>query len=174
MHISDYLNLKKKSNLGRLSWDDYFMSLAVLTSMRSQDPSTKCGSVVVDNDNIVVSLGYNGFVRGFDDPERWNNKEAKYDRIIHSEANAILNAASNGRSVKGCTLYVTWIPCSKCALMIAQSGIKRVFAIKDSTEDTIWNFDETIKILEDSNIELIQVDFQPITLQRFIRGKLIE
>ncbi len=108
-------------------WDIWFLGLAKYTSTASKDPSTKTGAVIVDSDNRVVSLGYNGFPKGVDDSqERLNNRELKYKMIVHCERNAMLFAQ---RSLANCTLY-TWpfMSCSVCAAMVIQSGIKRVVA----------------------------------------------
>lgn len=106
-------------------WDRRFMALAQQIATWSKDPSTKVGAVIVDAHRRIVSMGYNGFPRGVEDlPERLNDRAQKYPRIVHAEPNAILNAT---RSVKGCTLYVTpFAPCSECAKLIIQAGIKRV------------------------------------------------
>ena len=112
----------------RLTWDEYFMGVALLTALRSPDPSTKMGCVIVDEDNTIVSTGYNAFPRGIrqDDTERFNDKEEKYRMIVHSEANALMNAARQGRSCKGCSIYIPWFPCQECAKLIIQSGINKV------------------------------------------------
>lgn len=159
----------------RPSWDTHFIRMAVLTAMRSRDPSTKCGAVIVDSDNIVVSTGYNGFPRDFNDydDQLWINRDEKYKRIIHAEANAILNAVRHGRSVDGCTLYVTWMPCEKCALMIIQSGIKKVVMLDDPSSDTTWGFDTASMLFNENNVETMVVPFVPITLNRMIRGEIL-
>ena len=106
-------------------WDLRFLNLAVEVSKWSKDPSTKVGSVIVDQDNRVLSLGYNGFPRGTSDSEDLlNNRAIKYERVIHGEVNAILNAT---RSVEGCTLYeIPFASCARCAAVVIQSGIRRV------------------------------------------------
>jgi len=145
----------------------------VLTAMRSEDPSTKCGAVLVDPSNVVVATGYNGFPRGLDDPERWHDREAKYARVIHSELNAVINACNHGRPVAGCTLYVTWNPCRECALLLWQAGIKRVVMVEDHTNDEQWNFGESAKVFADAKIKVETIPFKPIELRRFVRGEVI-
>lgn len=106
-------------------WDDRFMKLAIHVAEWSKDPSTKVGAVIVDGERRVVGMGYNGFPRGVnDDPSRYSVKAVKYRLVVHSEANAILNA--NG-IVTDCTLYTTKFPCTECAKLIIQSSIARVF-----------------------------------------------
>lgn len=113
-----------------ISWEEYFMRLAVLTAKRSKDPSTQVGACIVDPDTKkILSLGYNGFPRGCSDDEfPWekgnkNYEDNKYPYVVHAELNAILNATS---SLKGSHLYVTHEPCEECMKAIVQSGIKKI------------------------------------------------
>lgn len=123
-------------------WDIRFLRLAKEIASWSKDPSTKVGAVIVDDDNQIVSTGYNGFPFCFpDDEEEYANRELKLQRIIHGEMNAIFNAK---RSVRGCTLY-TWpfMSCDKCAPHMLQAGITRFVApdtpseIKERWHDSI-------------------------------------
>lgn len=121
-----------------LKWDEYFMGLAHLSAMRSKDPNTKVGACIVDNQNRVVSIGYNGFPRGCDDKiYPWGREgdylNTKYPFVVHAELNAILNAP---RSVAGCDLYVSLFPCNECAKAIIQAGIKRVIYEDNKYEKT--------------------------------------
>jgi len=108
-------------------WDKRFIDLAEHISTWSKDPSTKVGAVIVDSNRRIVSVGYNGFPAGVHDfSERYENRDIKYEMIIHGEINAILFA---NRDLHGCTLY-TWPfqPCSRCASIVVQKGISRVVA----------------------------------------------
>ena len=108
-------------------WDRRFLALAEFVAQWSKDPSTKTGAVIVDSNNRVVSIGYNGFPRGVNDsPERLENREIKYKIIVHCERNALLFARG---SVEGCRLY-TWpfMSCATCAAMVIQAGIVEVVA----------------------------------------------
>ncbi len=108
-------------------WDRRFLALAAHVAQWSKDPSTKTGAVIVDPNNRVVSLGYNGFPRGVNDlPERLENREIKYKLIVHCERNALLFAQG---PVRGCRLY-TWpfMSCAPCAAMVIQAGIIEVVA----------------------------------------------
>lgn len=100
--------------------------------MKSKDPSTKVGAVIVDSDNEVVSTGYNALPRGANDnvPERYI-KPLKYHCTCHAEANAISLAARKGHSTNGCKIYVPWFPCIECAKLIIQSGISEVILHED-------------------------------------------
>jgi dCMP deaminase len=109
------------------------MDLARHISAWSKDPSTQVGCVIVDPDRKVVGLGFNGFPRGVEDTwERYNDRLAKIPRVVHAEANAILNA---GRDLAGCTAYVTLHPCCECAKLLIQSGITVVYAPNDDLPD---------------------------------------
>lgn len=126
-----------------LSWDAYFMGVAMLSAMRSKDPSTQVGACIVDKDKYIVSVGYNGMPYGCSDDEYpWGRDGAeldtKYPYVCHAELNAILN--SNANSVRGCTIYVALFPCNECAKAIIQSGIKEVVYM----DDKYFNSDNVI------------------------------
>jgi dCMP deaminase len=114
-----------------MNWDEYFMKQAELVASKSKDTSTKVGAVLVRHNN-AFSTGYNGFPRGVNDniPER-HERPAKYDWVVHSEVNAILNAAREGFMTYGSTMYVTLHPCKECAKAIAQAGVKEVVFLSD-------------------------------------------
>ena len=120
--------------------DEYFMGIALLSAKRSKDPSTQVGACIVDNDNKVVSIGYNGMPRGIADNDlTWEKGEglhSKYLYVCHAEFNAILNIR-NGSSLKGCTVYVTLFPCNECTKAIIQTGIKKIVYLSDKYADTI-------------------------------------
>lgn len=121
-----------------ISWEVYFMGMAHLSALRSKDPSTQVGAVIVDDDHKVVSIGYNGFPKGCSDDEYpWDREgdslSSKYVYVVHAELNAILNSP---RSVKGCTLYVSLFPCHECAKAIIQSGIKEIVYESDKYAST--------------------------------------
>ena len=126
-----------------ITWDQYFMAVAKLSSHRSKDPNTQVGCCIVNPNNRIVSLGYNGMPHGCsDDTYPWDRKNKdplknKYLYVCHSELNAILNA--RGRDLTGCKLYVTLFPCNECAKAIIQSGIKEVVY----EEDLYPNLDST-------------------------------
>ena len=112
-----------------ISWDEYFMGVAMLSSMRSKDPHTQVGACIVSKDNKILSMGYNGFPAGCsDDAFPWAREgeplDNKYLYTTHSELNAILNY--RGGSLEGAKLYVSLFPCNECAKAIIQAGIKTV------------------------------------------------
>lgn len=122
-----------------ISWDEYFMGIAVLSSLRSKDPNTKVGACIVDNNHKVVSIGYNGMPRGIDENQvSWEKGEglnSKYLYVCHAEFNAILNTR-NGSYLDGCILYVTLFPCNECAKAIIQTGIKEVVFADNKYENS--------------------------------------
>lgn len=108
------------------------MGVALLAAKRSKDPSTQVGACIVDESNVILSTGYNGFPKGCSDDEfPWNRdgEDNKYPFVVHAELNAILNA--NGKSLKGSRLYVALFPCNECAKAIIQSGVKEVIYLSD-------------------------------------------
>ena len=123
-----------------ISWEEYFMGVAMLAARRSKDPNTQVGACIVSPDKIIVSTGYNGMPKGCSDDEfPWEREgeETKYPYVVHAELNAVLNA--NGRDLRGCSLYVALFPCNECTKAIIQSGIKEVFYLSDKYADTMGN-----------------------------------
>lgn len=147
-------------------WDVRFLSLAREISTWSKDPSTKCGSVIVDSyKNRIVSTGYNGFPRYIaDTPKLLNDREEKYKRVIHCEMNAILFAKEN---LEGFTLY-TWpdMSCVRCAAHVIQTGIGTiVYPVFNGAHLMAerWGkeFEVAEQLFKEANIEMIQVDAIP-------------
>ena len=121
-----------------ISWDEYFMGIAMLAAHRSKDPSTQVGACIVSPDNIIISTGYNGMPKGCsDDVFPWDREgaETKYPYVVHAELNAILNA--NGRDLRGSRVYVALFPCNECAKAIIQSGVKEVVYLSNKYKDTM-------------------------------------
>ena len=122
-----------------ITWDEYFMGVAILSGMRSKDPNTQVGACIVSPDHKILSMGYNGFPVGCSDDEfPWEREgeplENKYFYTTHSELNAILNY--RGGSLEGATIYVTLFPCNECAKAIIQSGIRRIVYDSDKYDNT--------------------------------------
>lgn len=122
-----------------LSWDEYFMGVAILSSYRSKDPNTQVGACIVNDKNRIMSVGYNGLPIGCSDDEfPWERNgeqyNTKYPYVCHAELNAILNNA--GANLEGCRIYVALFPCNECAKAIIQSGIKEVIYLSDKYADT--------------------------------------
>ena len=122
-----------------ITWDEYFMSVAMLAGMRSKDPNSQVGACIVSEDNKILSIGYNGFPKDCSDDEfpwarQGDELNTKYFYVVHSELNAILNYS--GGSLEGAKLYVSLFPCNECAKAIIQSGIKEVIYDSDKYADT--------------------------------------
>lgn len=150
-----------------ISWDEYFMGVALLSSMRSKDPNTQVGACIVNDDNRIVSVGYNGFPRGCSDENfPWersgeNPNETKYPFVCHAELNAILN--SNGIGLKNTRIYVALFPCNECAKSIIQAGIKEVIYISDKYANT-----------DGAKASRMMLESAGIKLTRFESNKKIE
>ena len=123
-----------------ISWSDYFMGIAILSAHRSKDPSSQVGACIVNPQNKIVGIGYNGFPIGCNDDELPWAREApsyldtKYPYVCHAELNAIMN--KNAADLTGARIYVTLFPCNECAKLIIQSGIQRVIYLSDKYHDT--------------------------------------
>ncbi len=116
-----------------ISWDNYFMGVASLSALRSKDSSSQVGACIVNNNNLIVGIGYNGLPYGCSDDEfPWTREgdflNSKYAYVVHAEANAILNSNTDLHNSR---IYVTLFPCNECAKLIIQSGIKEVIYLED-------------------------------------------
>jgi dCMP deaminase len=122
-----------------ISWDEYFMGIALLSAKRSKDPSTQVGACIVNQYNKIVGIGYNGFPIGCDDDSLpWaktseDPNETKYPYVVHAEANAILNST---KDLHGARVYVALFPCNECTKLVIQSGIKEIVYLSDKYKDT--------------------------------------
>ena len=120
--------------LDYINWDDYFMGVAILSSKRSKDDSTKVGCCIVSKEKRIIGCGYNGMPNGCNDDEmNWERTgdgiNNKYFYVVHAEANAIIN--SDRSQLKNASLYTTLFPCNECAKLIVQCGIKEVIYLSD-------------------------------------------
>lgn len=150
-----------------VSWDECFMAMAMLIAQRSKDPSTQVGACIVNQDHIVMGLGYNGLPRGLNDDEYpWSKKdgnfsETKYPYVVHAEMNAILNSQQR---LKNCIMYVTLFPCNECSKAIIQSGITKLIYFSDKhahRESTI----ASKKMLQDAGVEVVVFENQSLLLK---------
>lgn len=121
-----------------ISWDEYFIAVAMLSAERSKDPNTRVGACIVDNDNKILATGYNGAPIGYNDDDfSWSREgnflNTKYAYVCHAELNAILNSHSD---LRGSKIYVYLFPCNECAKAIIQAGIKEVIYVCDKYKDT--------------------------------------
>lgn len=136
---------KSKARTDYLSWDMYFMAVAILSAKRSKDPNTQVGACIVGRDNRIISIGYNGAPNGYNDEDfPWeregSNLETKYFYVVHAERNAILNYRGCRRDFEDAKIYVDLFPCNECAKEIIQSRISEVIYLSDkyaNSEETV-------------------------------------
>ena len=136
----------------KLKWDKRYIDMAKLVASWSKDPSTQCGAVIVNADNEIISVGFNGFPKGVaDTDQRLNNRELKYAITLHAERNAILFAK---QSLKDCTLYTFPMQCcSECAAMAIQSGIKRHISLSYQPERWQKSFELANEMFNEAQVK---------------------
>lgn len=150
-----------------LTWDEYFMSLAHLSGMRSKDPNTQVGACIVNERKRIVGIGYNGLPYGCNDDEYpWERDggflDTKYAYVVHAELNAILNATE---PLQNCTIYVSLFPCNECAKAIIQSGIKEVVYESDKYRDTD-SAKASRRMLNSAGVKLRQIDEVKVKVEK--------
>jgi dCMP deaminase len=144
----------------RIDWDEFYLKMADMIASRSKDRSAKIGAVLV-RDNAVISMGYNGFPRGLDDNvETRHERPAKYSYTEHGERNSIYNAAKQGISTQGATMYTQGFPCADCARACIQAGITKVVAYWQADDEVFPKWKESCGIgsemLREVGIELVE------------------
>ena len=151
-----------------ISWDEYFMGIAMLSAKRSKDPNTQVGACIVNQNNKIMSVGYNGFPLGCSDEDfPWERSgddyDTKYPYVCHAELNAILNNA--GGNLKGCKIYVALFPCNECAKAIIQCGISEVIYLSDKYADT-WGTHVSKRMITAAGVKLtkIKLDHDDLTI----------
>ena len=157
--VNNMQNVKRDDYI---TWDEYFIGIAKLSSMRSKDPSTQVGCCIVSKDNRILSVGYNGAPNGFDDDMfpwgRVGEKlDTKYMYVCHSELNAILNYRGSMLDLQGAKIYVRFFPCNECAKAIIQSGITRLVYLDNKYNDT-EDFKESLRMLRAASIMIDSYD----------------
>ena len=136
-------------------WHKRFLDLCEHVATWSKDPSTKLGSVIVDDKKRIVSVGYNGFPRGVEDfEERYEDRPTKYLFVAHAERNALDNAPM---MVDNCTMYVTLLPCNECAKSIIQKGITKVVTYLPTRED-VFNWNITLTMFKEAGVDVVYVE----------------
>lgn len=150
--------MKKKKYM---SWDTYFMSIALLSSFRSKDKYTQNGACIVGSDNKIIGIGYNGLPTGLNDdnPKYWTDEDtdienSRHTYVVHAEKNAILNSIS--KNLKNSKIFVTQFPCNHCAQMIIQVGITEVIYLnkKEHKEEHIKRNKAVEAMFEEVGIEI--------------------
>lgn len=166
----------------RPDWDELYMTMCYLVAMRSLDAHTHVGCVITDSDNVLVSTGYNSLPRGIEIDEeairlsRENGE--KYFWMEHAERNAIYNAARRGTVLKGCRLYVPWMPCSDCCRAIIQTGITEVIIHRNGQDfydrhtNGKWNdsYVRTVTMFEEAGVTLRFIECEIVTPEVFMNG----
>lgn len=145
--------------MSKLTWDEWFISLAYAVAKKSKDPSTQVGAIIVRPDRTIAAAGYNGFARGIEDTdERLNDRPTKYALIIHAEMNAIITARENLRKY---TLYTApFMPCDRCFVHVVQAGIKRVVFPKATAEqESRWGeaFARVRALATEAKVTLVEI-----------------
>ncbi len=144
-----------------ITWDEYFMSMAKLSAKRSKDPNTQVGACIVNEDNRIIGLGYNGMPQGNDNfPWNKDGEDNKYKYVMHAEANAIINSIKN---LKGCKMYVSLFPCNECAKLITQAGVSEVIYESHKYKGEL-TFDISEKILKACNVQLRQLSIKEMII----------
>lgn len=143
------------------TWHEYYLGIAHAAALRSKDPRTQVGSVIVNADNRIIALGYNGMPEGVEEDVLWENKD---DFVIHAEVNAISNAARTGVSTQGGSIYVTLPPCIACARAIVGAGLKSVVFYQKAYLDRVTDkpdfvgiYDRSFNYLTRSGVRIIRV-----------------
>ncbi len=147
-----------------ISWDDYFMGIALLSAKRSKDPKTQVGACIVSGDNKIIGIGYNGFPIGIDDDAfSWSRQgealDTKYPYVCHAELNAILNSNVD---LKNTTIYSTLFPCNECSKAIIQSGIKVICYIDDR------NFKDDCEIASKKMLDHVGIKYKKIKRPKIV------
>ncbi len=138
-------------NLGeRLDWEKYHMACAILVGSRSSCSRLHVGCVIINEDQRLVSAGYNGFLAKA--PHVSVVRHGHEQATVHAEQNAIANAANNGTSVAGATAYITHRPCINCAKILAAAGIKKIIYHRDYPDELVAT------ILKNADVELVQIN----------------
>ncbi len=146
-----------------ITWDEYFMGVALLSGRRSKDPSTQVGACIVNSQNKIVGAGYNGLPIGCSDADfPWEKQgdflNTKYPYVCHAELNAILN--NIGMDLSGCRIYTALFPCNECSKAIIQSGIKEVIFLSDKYDGT------DVSIASKKMLDTAGVAYRKVIVQR--------
>lgn len=158
MSIDNMVHIDEKPALINPTWTTRWMDMVDLVASWSKDRSTKVGCVIIDDRQVILSSGWNGFPRGIDDTvESRHERPAKYKWTEHAERNAIYNAAANGIKLRGATMFIRWFPCSDCARAIIQSGIATLVCTEPNFDNEIWGADFRVshEMLVEAKINII-------------------
>jgi dCMP deaminase len=162
-----------------LNWDDLFMNMVYLIAEKSKDEKTHVGAVIIGPDHEVRSVGYNSFPRKINDNlSNRQERPEKYFWMSHAEANAVANSAMIGISLKGCILYTNGIPCTSCATLIINAGIKEVVVDKkwesNNSEKWIEHANRTKIMIMEANVKLRFWGGELLNIHRFCDGEILK
>lgn len=149
-----------KITVDRPTWDEYFLSFAMLASSKSPDAQTQHGCIIVDEDNHIVGVGYNGFSPGIDDSDFDNTRPAKYPLVIHSEANALYNMELKKKNLRA---YVTGKPCIECLKAMHANGVREIYYLDrrgSVLEDSTKNEWDLLVSRMDMQVHIISINTQ--------------
>ena len=145
----------------RPSWQEYFLNITRLVAERSTCTRRKVGAILV-RDKRVITTGYNGVPSGIahcgdvgclrDKLKVPSGERHELCRGLHAEQNAIIQAATHGVSISGCTLYCTNMPCSICSKMLINAGIVKIY-YGEGYADLLGE-----EMLREAGIEVVQID----------------
>ncbi len=170
----------------RPDWDELYITMCYLVGMRSKDPHTHVGAVIVDSENVLVSTGYNSLPRGIDIDENLyrisRENGEKYYWLEHAERNAIYNAARRGTTLKECKIYIPWIPCTDCARAIIQTGLSEVIIHKngqdfyDKNTNGKWtaSYNKTTTMFKEASIKMRYLTCNIVAPEIFMNAKLFD
>ena len=142
-----------------LKWNRRFLELTDVIARWSKDPSRGVGALIVSPSKQIMSTGFNGLPRGFEDTPDRLQRPTKYDFVVHAELNALIQCACNGVSPIGCTLYSSFSPCVNCAIAIVQAGIECVITYDLEASDARWidSIEKSVEVFAESGIEYVRV-----------------
>lgn len=129
-----------------------YLDLALRIAEESYCKRLQVGAVIVKDGNII-SFGYNGTPTGR--PNKCEENDVTFSYVLHAESNAITKACKSPISTEGATMYLTHSCCVECAKLIIQSGIKRVYYLKDYRDIS------GIKLLRDCDVDVSRIDKRP-------------
>jgi dCMP deaminase len=155
-----------KDSRPAMKWESRMIRMAKLISTFSKDPSTKVGAVIFNHyRKTVITTGYNGFPRKTSDKaDLYEDRDHKYPRVVHAEANAIVEAAAQGVSTRDAAIAITHPPCCACAGLIIQAGITCVIFEETGDDMKRLNGHYAMQLFEEANITIIGVTLPEETL----------
>ncbi len=156
-------------------WHSRWINMATFVSSEfSKARKRRVGAVIVDDRNVMVSMGWNGPPRGVDDDDERNHSghPDKERRTEHAERNAIYNAAAQGNSTLNCRIYQNMYPCSACARAIIQCGIKHIITVEPDWDDEKYkdDFRVTRDLFEETNMQVTFVKGEHPKYQKFVKA----